>query len=79
MKWATIDTAEDNALYGAYRRDYVKLSRARRRELHWLKHMKKGGREKKQVARHEEFHGHILADYFGTLAISADGVVLPTA
>ena len=75
MKWATIDTAEDNALYGAYQRDYVKLSRARRSKLHWLNQLEKGGREKKQVARHQEFNHRILADYFGTPAISIDGVV----
>ena len=33
MKWATVDTEEDNALYGAYRRDYVKLLRARRKKV----------------------------------------------
>ena len=75
MKWATVDTEEDNALYGAYRRDYVKLLRARRKKVEFLRQLEKGGRAKKQVARHDEFHRRILADYFGTPAFTSDGIV----
>ena len=37
MKWATIDTEEDNALYVAYRRNHVKLLRARRKKVEFLR------------------------------------------
>ena len=57
----------------------MKFSRARRKELHQLKQMEKGGREKKQVARHEEFHGRILDDCYETPAINTDGIVLSPA
>lgn len=46
-----------------------------RKKLERLKHLEKGGREKKQVPRHAKFNRLILADYFGTSAFSADGVV----
>ena len=75
IKWITVDAEEDNALYGAYRRDYVKLLRARRKKVELLRPLEKGGRAKKQVARHDEFHRRILADYFETPAFTADGIV----
>ena len=64
MKWATIDTEEENALYGAYRRDNVRLLRARRKKVEFLRQLEKGGQEKMQVARHDEYYRRILADYF---------------
>ena len=56
MKWATVDTVEDNALYSAYRRSYVKLLKARRKKVEFLRQLEKGGRAKKQIARHEGYH-----------------------
>ena len=75
MKWATCDTEEDKAQYAASRRDYVSLLRCRRRKVELLRPLNKGGREKKQVSRHAMYHRRVLADYFGVLEFSADGVV----
>lgn len=75
LQWATLNTAADDASYAAYRRTHVKLLRARRKKHDFLDQLEKGGRAKKQPARHHIFHGRILADYFGTPAFDADGVV----
>ena len=75
MKWASCDTAEDAAEYAAFRRDYVSLSRCRRRKVELLLQLEKGGRAKKQRGRYSVYHKRVLEDYFGIPAFSADGVV----
>ena len=53
----------------------MKLLRARRKKVEFLRQLEKGGREKKQVARHDEYYRRILTDYFETPAFTADGIV----
>ena len=36
LEWATLNTAEDDALYAAYRRTHVNLLRARRKKQDFL-------------------------------------------
>ena len=43
MKWATIDTEEDNAQYSAYRRNHVKLLGAERKKPEFWRQLEKGG------------------------------------
>ena len=53
----------------------MNLLKCRRWEVELLRQLEKGGREKKQFARHSIYHRGVLEYYFGIPAFGADVVV----